>query len=223
MSEAATAGPPRVRTRASLEAEPELTDLAERAMRGDLPEGVASAARSAAARNSPELMPLIFDALFRLRTAGVPHDEIARKFGVHPRTEYRWWERARPWLREKFVDLDPAEVYAGRMAEFDLRQARLFELFMEAEDGREAVRLSRALDRLFEIRLRWMVASGYFDLIRPGDVFGQDADPSVRGARALREALDVFSDYDETADAPIEQWQPWEDGAPDLRDLIISS
>ena len=119
MADAATGIPPRIRTRASLESQAPLSDLAEIAMRGDLPEPTAVRVRSIAARNSPELMPPIFDALVRLRMAGVPHEEIARRFGVHPRTEYRWWERARPWLRERFVDLDPAEVWYVRCEEIN--------------------------------------------------------------------------------------------------------
>lgn len=115
---------------------------------------VAARVRSVAARNSPEQTPLVYDALVRLRMAGVLHEEIARRFGVHPCTEYRWWERARPWLRETFVALDPAEVYAERMAGFDLRRARLFDLFMETEDVKEVVRLSHALDPLSETRRR---------------------------------------------------------------------
>ncbi len=218
MADAATGIPPRIRTRASLESQAPLSDLAEIAMRGDLPEPTAVRVRSIAARNSPELMPPIFDALVRLRMAGVPHEEIARRFGIHVRTVYRWWERAKPWLRERLVDLDPAEAYAERMAEFDARRARLFTLFMGTDDPKEAARLSHALDRISETSRRWMDSHGYFDLVKFGEMAGQESDRTVREARELREALDVFSDYGETADDLIEQWEPYEDGEQERQD-----
>lgn len=215
MAEVETGIPPRVRTRASFESQVPLTDLAGLAMRGDVPEGMAAQVQSIAARNSPELMPPIFDALVRLRMAGVPHEEIARKFGVHPRTVYRWWERAKPWLREKFVDLDPATNYAEHMSEFDARRARLVTLFMGTDDGAEAARMSHALDRLSETRRRWMESHGYFDMVKFGQMSGQESDRSMREARELREALDVFSDdYDIDEDDLIEQWEAYSDGDP---------
>ncbi len=121
--------------------------------------------------------------------------------------------RARPWLREKFVDLDPAEAYAEQMAEFEARREHLVNLFMGADDGAEAARLSHALDRLSETRRRWMDAHGYFELARYGELSGQETDRTVREARELREALDVFSDEDNLDDV-IDQWEPYEDGEP---------
>ncbi len=89
MTSTLTREPPRVRTRRAPGDQDLLADLAERALRGDLPEEVRSRVGALASRKSEQTMPLVYDALVKLRMAGVAHEEIARMFGVHVRTVYR--------------------------------------------------------------------------------------------------------------------------------------
>ena len=63
MTYAVTGIPARARTRASIESELPLTNLAELVMRGELPEPVAARVQSIADSKNPELMSPIFDAL----------------------------------------------------------------------------------------------------------------------------------------------------------------
>lgn len=215
MTDAVTGIPARVRTRASFESELPLTNLAELVMRGELPEPVAARVQSIADSKNPELMSPIFDALGRLRMAGVPHEEIARRFRVPVRSVDGWWKRAKPWLREKFVNLDPAETYSVRMAEFSQRRERLLAMMMRTEDVAETVRLSSALDRLSSASLRWMDAHGYFDTVRFGEMASQETDRSTREARELRMALDVFTDdSDGKIDDFLDQLEPYPDDDP---------
>jgi hypothetical protein len=206
---------PRVRTRASFESELPLTNLAELVMRGELPEPVAARVQSIADSKNPELMSPIFYALVRLRIAGVPHEEIARRFRVSVRSVDCWWQRAKPWLQERIVNLDPAETYSIQMEEFSQRRERLVAMMMGTEDVAETLRLSGALDRLSSTRLRWMDAHGYFDTVRFAELASQETDRSTREATELRKLFDVFrDDFDDERDDFLEQLEPYPDDDP---------
>ncbi len=197
MTSTLTREPPRFRTRRAPSDQALLADLAERALRGDLPEEVRGRVRALAARKSPETMPLIFDALVKLRMAGVPHEEIARMFDVHVRTVYRWWEKAKPWLKEQYTRLDPAATYAEEMRLFDLRRGHLVAMLMRTDDALTTARLNAALDRLSEVRRRWMDAHNYFDAISLSDVAVSKEDSAEAKAAKVRKILvDAFEDVD---------------------------
>ncbi len=171
------------------------------------------------------VMPLVYDALVKLRMAGVPHEEIASMFDVHVRTVYRWWERAKPWLKEQYTRLDPAATYAEEMRLFDLRRERLVAMMMRTDDPQVAARLSAALDRLSEVRRRWMDAHRYFDVISLGDIAVSEEDSAeAKAARVRKMLVDVFDDVGlwdvdeqsepEVAERRPDEW-PADDGGDD--------
>ncbi len=195
MTSTLTREPPRFRTRTAPGEDGLLADLAERALRGDLPEEVRSRVRALASRNSEQTMPLIFDALVKRRLAGVAHAEIARMFGVHVRTIYRWWGKAKPWLKEQYTRLDPAATYAEEMRLFDLRRGHLVAMLMRTDDALTTARLSAALDRSSEVRRRWMDAHRYFDVISLGDIaVSEENSAEAKAARVRKILVDAFED-----------------------------
>ena len=225
MTSTLTREPPRFRTRRAPGEDGLLADLAERALRGDLPEEVRGRVRALASRNSEQTMPLIFDALVKLRMAGVAHEEIARRFDVHVRTIYRWWGKAKPWLKEQYTRLDPAATYAEEMRLFDLQRERLVDLLMRTDDALATARLSAALDRLSEVRRRWMDAHRYFDAISLSDIAVSEEDSAEAKAAKVRKILvDAFDDVGpwdldeqsepEVAERRPDEW-PADDGGDD--------
>ena len=108
------------------------------------------------------------------------------------------------WLKEQYTRLDPAATYAEQMREYDLRRERLFTSLMTTDDPVAQARLSGALDRLSEVRRRWMEAHGYFDAVSFGDIAASQLDESTRRARVVREALlAVFDEVAEEEPDPV--------------------
>ena len=193
--------PPRVRSRPAPDTPDVVHDLAERVFLGPLPEGEADRVRSLAARNSKEMMPFIYDALFKLRAAGMLFEEIAARFQVTPRTVYRWWAKAKPWVVEQQTKLDPAYVYAKRMRELDDRRSRLTAMMQDTTDKIVAAKLSAELNRIDEIERRWMEANGYFGAFGISETLRGGEDSAEARATLVRDAL--LSAFDEVGEGDL--------------------
>ena len=180
---------PRVRSRPGPDTPEVVHDLVERVFLGPLPEGEADRVRSLAARNSKEMMPFIYDALFKLRATGVMFEEIAARFQVTPRTVYRWWAKAKTWVVEQQTRLDPAYVYAKRMRELDDRRTRLTAMMQDTTDEIVATKLSTELNRIDETERRWMEANGYFGAFGVAETLRGGEDSAETRATLLRNAL----------------------------------
>ncbi len=76
---------------------------------------------------------------------------------------------------------------------FDLQRERLVDLLMRTDDALATARLSAALDRLSEVRRRWMDAHRYFDAISLSDVAVSEEDSAEAKAAKVRKILvDAF-------------------------------
>ena len=188
--------PPRVRTRNSKPA----ADLAlsEDVLSDKLPDDLGDRFRVMQSKGSPEMMPWVYDTMYKLRCAGMPFAEIAREFRKSERTIYNWWAKAQEYVKHQHTNLDPAGHFARRMEEFSIRRKRLLTLLLNTKDTTETARLSMALERVDVSERNWLREHGYFTLFPFGKLAGGDENSAESQAERMRKALtDAFSGVEE--------------------------
>lgn len=189
-----------------------MQDLTEWVLQEALPDEMAERVRDLAARRSPELMPYVYDTLWKLRSAGMMWENIARRFQVHVQTIYKWRRGAVEWLKKRHTKLDPALHFSVKMQSFTTRLERLTATMMNVQtvnqDGTTSLegvamvaKLNQEITRVSEEERRWMETYGYFGVFTFGKVLGQDADSAEERARENAQIVNyAFGGQDEEPD-----------------------
>lgn len=186
-------------------------------VRGPLPEHEADRARTLMARGSPEVAPYIYDAMFKMRAAGLLFSQIADRFRVSEPTIYRWWAKAKTWMRDRHTSLDPGDHYARVMQNIEMRRQRLLAMLMNTTDIDETAKINGEMTKLNEEERRWMESYGYFDVFTFGRVIGKDEDSAE--ARAERVTDPLLGLFDQHAENIRQAWgaddEPDDEQEPD--------
>ena len=195
--------PPRMRTRRGTavslsDQDQAILDLSETVLVGRLPKMLSQKIRTLALRSSPELMPVIYDSMFKLRMAGVLIDDIADMFQVSPRTIKTWWKKAKEYVSDKYTNLDPAYLYSERMNQYDVMRERISAMLLATENVDVTAKLSNELMKINETERRWLDSHGYFNLFNVGRFSGEGSDSAEAKADRVRKILvDAFDDIDD--------------------------
>ncbi len=165
----------------------------------ELPDDLSHRIRVLAANRSAELMPHIYDTLYRMRLSGMTWGDIAHRAQVTERTVYRWWRKAEEFVKNRHTSLDPAMHFSKHMEDYKVRRERLVALLLSTRDPNVMATLSGALDRVDASEKDLLNRYGYFDLFSYGKMDGSDVDSAEARADMVRKGL--FDAFDDGGDA----------------------